>query len=286
MVLLAALLSTICLSAQPSHTTPTIGPASPTTIGPYSPPKQTGVPDWVYSSRVAPDLRARFEVLYEMLKQRLGYQPSTGAKNFQKLADELGDIGASGAIPPVGAPGAPATVPEWVWHLDDSDQIKWLQDRIRQNVKENHLEDIALSEDLVPSLRPARPTTIGPAPPSKQLSPDEVNKLLLPAAKDAAKPVDAPRAPSTCSELHAQAVSERAKYRHNQDLLQQAAMQRIRCRSKCDPLGRRFVACLEDCSEIENKEMTRLQGQFDASLEVLREIEKNKAKLNCFWIQE
>lgn len=183
-VLLAALLLTFCLSAQSGRTTPTIGPTSPTTIGPYSPPHKLGVPDWVYTNRISPDLRIRFEVLYEMLNQRLGYQPSTVALNFQKLAEQLGDIGSSGAV------GTPNTIPESVWHLDDSDQIKWLQDRIRFNVKESHLEDIARSEDLVPSLRAARPTTIGPATQGpRQLTPVEAGKLLTPAAKDAAKPV-------------------------------------------------------------------------------------------------
>src|ERR1700693_2768783 len=38
MVLLTALLFANVVAAQPGQVTPTIGPASPTTIGPYSPP--------------------------------------------------------------------------------------------------------------------------------------------------------------------------------------------------------------------------------------------------------
>src|SRR5205085_176436 len=62
------------------------------------------------------------------------------------------------------------------WHLDDSKQIDWFQNRILQHIKDFHLEDIA--------------TTIGPAPQgTQQLSPNEIKKIMTAAAKEAAKPV-------------------------------------------------------------------------------------------------
>jgi len=105
-----------------------------------------------------------------MLKERLDYQneinPKSAAEKFQNLGNLLTDISGSMA-------DAPKTVPDWIWHIDDPKQIEWLQNRIRQHVRDYHLEDIALSEDLVPSLRPDpnyRPTTIGPASQKKLTS--------------------------------------------------------------------------------------------------------------------
>src|SRR5688500_1478975 len=177
-MILTTVFLTSFLSAQVPDSS-TVRQATPTTIRPYSQSHKPGVPGWVYNSRVPAGLRMRFEVLYQMKYERLRYQSQ---RNLERLANLLGDIGSSGAIG-VKNQG----VPEWVWHLDDSDQVRWLQDRIRQNVRQHDLGDIALSEDLVPSLRPARPTTIRPTPRSKQLQPEEVQKILVQGAKEAAK---------------------------------------------------------------------------------------------------
>jgi len=154
-----------------------------------------------------------------MLNQRLGSQPQTVAENFQKLAAELGDIGASGAV------GVSPGVPDFIWQLDYPAQTRWLQDRIQENVKDYHLEDIALSEDLVPSLRPAKPTR-SKSDGARQFTPDEATKLLTPAAKEAATPVETAHPPKFCD---AEAKN---------------------CKKGCDALDslRDANVCFEECS--------------------------------------
>jgi hypothetical protein len=169
-----AILSSLQLSAQPSKTY--IGP-------PYVP----GVPDWVYTHWVSPNLRSLFILQYGLLYQAELYQQGidsrTAAENFKVLVDELGDV--VGALASAGDKGSDKTsdIPSsdlgWI-QIDAPALTQQLHDLIHQEVFKNNLQDIAKSPDLVPQLS-ARPIPeIGPPPGARPrlLTHEEVVGLL------------------------------------------------------------------------------------------------------------
>ena len=152
-----------------------------TTIGH---PVVPGVPEWVYSHRVSPDLRSLFILQYGLAYQAEQYQqdiyPKTALENFKLLNEELGAVIA--ALASAYQPPDPRTddTSESLLEFNVPTVIQSLHDRIREEVFKNNLQDIANSPDLVPSIVPARPTTIGPRPVKrpKLLTHEEVIKLL------------------------------------------------------------------------------------------------------------
>ncbi len=270
---LLSILSALQLSAQPPKTT--IGP-------PYVP----GVPDWVYTHRVSPDLRQRFIVMYWMLYQREQYQqelyPETAAANYKTLAEELVDLfGSFAGKENVYSEDIKTEVPEWVWHIDDEAQIKWLHDRIRQEVFKNNLQDIANSPDLVPSLVPARPTTIGPARERPRLlTHEEVVKLLQNPVNRGGDPLFGPNGKQNDSTALSSSGSYKTQRKALTDRTDQDVKMQAVCTSTCSSCtsgclaGGAHDSCFASCNAALAQCFNPLQEDFTRTMDAINQLDQ------------
>ena len=247
-VLLAALSSTICLSAQSN-------PGS-TTIGPRWNVNNAYLPqyDWLYSRAISPEARYQLLPLYQEADRLL--------QELSFIRPGLANDVASGVGSPL-ASEAPSTAEESAAGAGQYGARYRCIDAYSSSLNPTDTTNVDRTKDIVTRLDEIDKQiydlrqkygieTISPTPKSpwsvlfqrtKLLTPDEVKKLLVPAAKEAAKPAEPPKLQTFDSWMKARNACKSADPPRRSGCLQSGtSMQKLSC---LDAANAALAACMD-----------------------------------------